>query len=124
MDKINGVSQIVKLLQSKIGKSKESSRTGKSKTSPNDNTKSTSKSSIEELEIQISTKISQLDNKAANYKHSAINIFVEEILDWEFSNDITSDPEFNKLKEKITAAFTENENLNKGFEKILTQIKS
>lgn len=123
MDNINGISQIVKILQSKVSKNKETSRTGKTKSGAKDVVKPTTKRSIENLEIQISAKISSLDKKSSNYKHAAINVFVDEILDWEFSQNITADPNFSVLKEKIAAAFKENKSLDKGFEKILSQLE-
>lgn len=122
MDKINGVSQIVKLLQSRIGKNKEKSRTENTGSDNKNSIENTTKNPVEELERKISKKIALLDKKSSNYKSAAINIFVEEILHWEFNSEITTDPEFDKLQEKITTAFKENEALNKGFEKILSEI--
>lgn len=122
MDKINGVGQIVKILQSQINKSKENSRTKKTKPGNKESVKPTSKCSVDELELKIAKKIARLDKKSSNYKNSAVVIFVEEILNWEFSTDITTDPEFSKLKEKITSAFIENKSLEKGFDNILSHI--
>ena len=123
MDKINGLNQIVKVLQSKIGKSNQKSRTGKATTNKKNDVNVTSKDSITDLEINITSKIAALNKNSSNYKQSAVNIFVEEVLHWEFSSEVTLDPEFSKLKEKITIAFKESESLDSGFEQILSLLK-
>lgn len=124
MDKINGLNKIIETLQSRISKSKQKSRPSKSPTSKKDNFHPTSKNSIKELEVEIFSKIKQLDKDSPDYKKSAINVFVDEILRWEYSSQITTDPEFNKLKDKINRAFKDNQSLDKGFENILSQIDS
>lgn len=122
MDKINGLNQIVEILQSRLSKSnkKEKSSTTKSPKTKAE-TRSSEKHTIEDLEIKISSKFKSLNKNSQDYKRTAVNIFIDEVLVWEFGNNIIADPEFSKLKEKIYNSFLENRTLDENFEKILSQ---
>ena len=123
MDKINGLNQIVEMLQSRLSKSnkKEKSSTTKSPKTKAE-TRSSEQHTIEDLEIKITSKFKSLNKNSQNYKQTAVNIFIDEVLVWEFGNNITTDPEFTKLKEKIYNSFLENRTLDENFEKILAQL--
>ncbi len=122
MDKINGLNQIVQILRSRISKSKEKTRAGKSTAKNEQRTSQSSKLSVEELESQIVSKLKQLDKNRPDYKDNAVDVFLDEVLCWEFGSQISSDSEFNKLKEKINNTFKENRALDTGFSKVLAKI--
>ena len=123
MDKINGLNQIVEMLQSRLskGNKKEKTSTAKSPKSKPE-ARSSEKQTIEDLEFKISSKFKSLNKQSQGYKQSAVNLFIDEVLAWEFGSNITTDPDFAKLKEKIYNSFRENQKLDEEFDKILSKL--
>ena len=121
MDKINRLNNIVEIFRTKD----TSKKTKTKKTQlPKNTTKKLAgrKLSTEELENSIKLKINQLDSSAKDFESKANAIVIENILSWEFGNDIQDDPDFIPLREKINNAINESRSLTNDLNKLINMI--
>ncbi|MFW2374746.1 MAG: hypothetical protein ACN4GM_16590 [Gammaproteobacteria bacterium] len=122
MDKINSLNNIVEIFRSKASSKKTKTKKKELLQKSTKNKLTVKKLSPEELENSIKLKINQLDSSAKNFKSKANNIFIENILSWEFGTDLQDDPEFIALREKINIAIDENQSLNNDLNKLIDKM--
>ncbi len=127
MDKITGINHAAKILHDRsterTGKAqKKSTSTSDSKSSNKTHQTDKQQVPIKELEQAIKLKVASLDPDGENFIETANNIIIEQLLTWEFGEDITNDPEFITLKSKISAAIKNNIPLNDDFDKLINSM--
>jgi len=121
MDKISGLNNIVEILQSQASRKK--AKAGQKSPSQSSRSRlSVNKPSTEELENNIKSKIKELDASATDFQNKANTIVIENILFWEFGDEIQNDPEFISLKDKIYTAISDNRSLNSDFDRLISNM--
>jgi len=121
MDKISGLNNIVEILQSQASRKK--AKAGQKSPSQSSRSRlSVNKPGTEELENNIKSKIKELDASATDFQNKANTIVIENILFWEFGDEIQNDPEFISLKDKIYTAISDNRSLNSDFDRLISNM--
>ena len=127
MDKITGINHAAKILHDRSTENtskaqKKSTSTSGSKNSNKTRQPDRQKLPLKELEQLIKSKVSSMDSNDKNFIESANNIIVEQLLTWEFGEEIADDPEFITLKRKISTAIKNNVPLNDDFDKLINSM--
>lgn len=103
MEPVSGLSSIIEILRQQINN--KSTRTGKktrtSSTRDASPAKTQARPDIQQLERHISAQIQALDVDEEKRDLRAMQIFIGEVLAWEFGDEVVQDDRFPELLEEV-----------------------
>lgn len=111
------ISQALQLLAKPAGAKLETATTKTSPTSAKPSTKT-----VEQLRTRLKVRLGKIRD-SAKFDEQAPMITVQEILLWEFGDNILENPNFEQVVQKVTSSMTTDERLSRALHKITNELK-
>lgn len=123
MDPINSLSRIMEMLRRRELSQPE--RPGLKKNTPNKtgHSQSAPKTSLQQLEQQITARIKKLPPDEPGTTHKAAGIFIESVLAWEFGQELLQDRRFSEIIKKVETMIEHDPQLKNEMEYFLSHLQ-
>ncbi|NWB95766.1 hypothetical protein HX882_07695 [Pseudomonas gingeri] len=79
-------------------------------------------SDVEVLRSRLQNRLLSLKRQSSGFDEAAPTITVQEILRWEFGEQILEHPEFGRIAEKVTKTMLENQQLEKKIQNVIDEM--